>query len=94
VVYVRRGKVAAQLILRGVQIYIVYRAWVFPHTRPNSPVHTIEEGQPLGKDIGELGSHQDVEDTNIPNDNLNMLGTLMLDGVDGEIDGADVIVID
>jgi hypothetical protein len=52
-------------------------------------------GQPLGEDVSELGSRQDVEDSNISDGNalvdeveinLNMLGALMLDGVDGEVD--------
>jgi hypothetical protein len=47
-------------------------------------------GQPLGEDVCELGSRWDVEDTNVPDDNvlvdeveinLNMLGALVLDGV-------------
>jgi hypothetical protein len=44
-----------------------------------------------------------VEDTHISNGDaltdelevdLNMLGTLMLDGIDGEVDHTDVIVVD
>jgi hypothetical protein len=44
-----------------------------------------------------------VEDTNVPDDNVftdkvkinhNMLGVLVLNGVDGEVDGIDVIVVD
>jgi hypothetical protein len=44
-----------------------------------------------------------VEDTNITDDNvladkvkinLNMLGALVLNGVGGEVDGADVVVVD
>jgi hypothetical protein len=45
--------------------------------------------QSLAEDVDELGSHRDVEDTNISDGNaladeveinLNMLGALMLDG--------------
>jgi hypothetical protein len=44
-----------------------------------------------------------VEDTNIPDGNaltnkvkinLNMLGALVLNGFGGEVDGADVVVVD
>jgi hypothetical protein len=44
-----------------------------------------------------------VEDTNVPDGNaltnkveinLDMIGVLVLDGVDGEIDGADVVTVD
>jgi hypothetical protein len=44
-----------------------------------------------------------VEDTNVPDGNtladkakinLNMLGALMLNGVGGEVDGADVVAVD
>jgi hypothetical protein len=42
-----------------------------------------------------------VEDMNVPDDNadkvkinLNMLGPLVLNGVSGEVDGADVVVVD
>jgi hypothetical protein len=60
-------------------------------------------GQPLGEDVGELRSHQDVEDTNVPDGNmladkvkinLNMLSALVLNGVGGEVDGADVVEVD
>jgi hypothetical protein len=60
-------------------------------------------GQPLDEDVGELRSRRDVEDTNIPNGNafadkvkinLNMLGVLVLNGVGGEVDGADVVTVD
>jgi hypothetical protein len=60
-------------------------------------------GQPLGEDVGELRSRQDVEDTNVPdgnaltdkvNSNLNMLGALVLNGVGGEVDSADVVAVD
>jgi hypothetical protein len=44
-----------------------------------------------------------VEDTNISDDNVltdkveinfNMLGALVLDGIGGEVDGADVVTVD
>jgi hypothetical protein len=44
-----------------------------------------------------------VEDTNVPDGNaltnkveinLDMIGVLVLDGVDGEVDGADVVTVD
>jgi hypothetical protein len=61
------------------------------------------EGQPLGEDVGELRCRQNVEDTNVPDGNalvdkveinLNMLGALVLNGVGGEVDGAEVVVVD
>jgi hypothetical protein len=60
-------------------------------------------GQPLSEDVGELKSRQDVEDTNIPDDNtltdkvkinLNMLGALVLNEVGREVDGVDVVTVD
>jgi hypothetical protein len=60
-------------------------------------------GQPLSEDVGELRSRRGVEDTNIPDGNtlvdkvkinLNMLGALVLNGVDREVDSADVVTVD
>jgi hypothetical protein len=60
-------------------------------------------GQPLGENVGELRSRQDVEDTNVPKGNVsadkvkinpNMLGALVLNGVGGEVDNADVVAVD
>jgi hypothetical protein len=60
-------------------------------------------GQPLGEHVSELRSRRNVEDTNIPDSNvladkveinLNMLGALVLNGVSGEVDGADVVAVD
>jgi hypothetical protein len=59
--------------------------------------------QPLGEDVGELRSHWDVEDMDIPDGNmltdkvkinLNMLGALVLNGVGGEVDSAGVVTVD
>jgi hypothetical protein len=61
-----------------------------------------KEGSPL-VNVGELRSHQDMEDTNIIDGktltyeveiNLNMLGALMLDRVGGQVDGTDVVAGD
>jgi hypothetical protein len=50
-----------------------------------------------------LRTHQDVEDTNVPDGNaladeveinLNMLSVLVLNEVGGEVDGADVVTVD
>jgi hypothetical protein len=50
-----------------------------------------------------LGDHRDKQDPNIADGNvfpdevevdLDMLGALMLNGVDEEVDGGDVIVVD
>jgi hypothetical protein len=55
--------------------------------------------EPLGED----GGSQDSEDANISDDNaladeveinLNILGALMLDGVGGEVDRADIVTVD
>jgi hypothetical protein len=57
----------------------------------------------LGEDVDELRSHRDVEHTNVLNGNvladkvkinLNMIGALVLNGVGGEVDGADIILVD
>jgi hypothetical protein len=59
--------------------------------------------QLIGEDVDELRSHQNMEGTNVSDGNvladkvkinLNMFGALMLNGVDGEVDGADVITVD
>jgi hypothetical protein len=61
------------------------------------------ENTEIGSHVGELRSCRDVVDTSVPDDNaltdkvkinLNMLGTLVLNGVDGEVDGADVVAVD
>jgi hypothetical protein len=57
----------------------------------------LREGQPLGEDVSKLISRRGMEDTNVPDCkafadkvkiNLNMLGTLVLNRVDGGVDGA------
>jgi hypothetical protein len=54
----------------------------------------------LGEDVDELRSRQDVKDTNVPDGNtlvdkvkinLNILDALVLNGVDEEVDGVDVV---
>lgn len=59
-------------------------------------------GKTIGEDVGKLRARRDV-DPDIPDDNtvtddvevdLNVLGALMLDRVDIEVDGADVVVVD
>jgi hypothetical protein len=59
--------------------------------------------QPLGEDVDELRSHWDMEYTNVLDGNtlmnkvkinLNMLGVLILNGVGGEADGADVVTVE
>jgi hypothetical protein len=60
----------------------------------------IEEGIPFGEDVGELGGRQDMnisDGDTLANEveiNLNMLRALMLDGVGGEVDCADVVAVD
>jgi hypothetical protein len=60
----------------------------------------IAEGNPFYEDVDELGSHRDVEDTKISDNNtltdeveinFNMFGALILDRVGGELDGADAV---
>jgi hypothetical protein len=60
-------------------------------------------GKTLREDVHELGGHRDVQDTNItdcnafPNEveiNLDMLHTMVLNRVGGEVDDADVVVVD
>src|SRR6185312_3076729 len=60
-------------------------------------------GQPLGEDVSKLGGSRDMEYPNIADGdsvahevqvNLHMLRPLMLDGVGGEIHGADVVAVD
>ena len=59
--------------------------------------------KPFGEDVGELGGGRDVEDANISTGDplvdkvkidLDMLHALVLDGVGGEVDGADVVAED
>jgi hypothetical protein len=59
--------------------------------------------KPLGEDVDELRGGRNVKDTNISNGdvlanevevNLDMLRALMLDGVGGEVDDADVVAVD
>jgi hypothetical protein len=60
----------------------------------------IEEGIPFGEDVGELGGRRDMnisDGDTLANEveiNLNMLRALMLDGVGGEVDCADVVAVD
>ena len=58
--------------------------------------------QPLGEDVGVLCRRRDVHDTDITKSNtlphevkidLDVLGALMLDGVGGHVDSADIITI-
>ena len=60
-------------------------------------------GETLGEDVGKLGGGRDMEDSNIADGDpvahevqvdLHMLRPLMLNGVGGEIHGADVVVVD
>jgi hypothetical protein len=61
-------------------------------------------GQTLHEDVCELEGRQYVQDADIIDDNmfldelvkvdLNILCTLVLNGVGGEVDGADVIAVD
>jgi hypothetical protein len=60
----------------------------------------IEEGIPFGEDVSELGGRRDMnisDGDTLANEveiNLNMLRALMLDGVGGEVDCANVIAVD
>src|SRR6185503_5279001 len=60
-------------------------------------------GQSLGEDVSKLGGSRNMEYPNIADGdsvahevqvNLHMLRPLMLDGVGGEIHGADVVAVD
>jgi hypothetical protein len=60
-------------------------------------------GQTLREDVRELGGRRYVQDADIINGNafsdkmevdLDMLCTLVLNGVGGEVDGADIITVD
>jgi hypothetical protein len=68
-----------------------------------SKLREHQVGQPLDEDVGELRSRWDVEDIDVPDGNaladkvktnLNMLGALVLNGVGGDINDSDVVVID
>jgi hypothetical protein len=59
--------------------------------------------EPLGEDVGELGGGRDVKDANSSTGDpfadevkidLDMFRALVLDGVGGEVDGADVVAED
>jgi hypothetical protein len=59
--------------------------------------------QTLCEDVHELGCHRYVQDTNITDGHafphkvevdLDMLRALVLNGVGGEVDGADVVAVD
>ena len=60
-------------------------------------------GETLGEDVSKLGGGRDMEDPNIADSDpvaskvqvdLHMLRPLMLNGVGGEIHGADVVTVD
>jgi hypothetical protein len=70
-------------------------------TGPKFQKHWI--GQTLREDVCELGGHQYVQDAEITDGNsfldevevdLNMLCTLVLNEVSGEVDGADIVIVD
>jgi hypothetical protein len=70
-------------------------------TRPKIQKH--RSGKTLCEDVHELGGRRDVQDTDItdcnafPNEvevDLDMLHTLVLNRVGGEVDGADIVVVD
>jgi hypothetical protein len=59
--------------------------------------------EPLGKDVGELRSRQDMKHMNVPDGNaltekvkvnLNMLSALVLNGVGEKIDNTDIVAVD
>jgi hypothetical protein len=62
-----------------------------------------QSNQTLREDVRELGGHRHVQNADITDGNafpdevevnLDMLCTLMLNGVGGEVDGADVVAVD
>ena len=67
-------------------------------------LHEDRSWQPFGENVGELRRHRDVKDADsskghsFSNEvkiiNLNVLGTLMLNGVGRHVHGADVVTID
>jgi choline kinase len=72
--------------------------------RLNQNSKKTRSGQTLHEDVCELEGRQYVQDADIIDDNmfldelvkvdLNILCTLVLNGVGGEVDGADVIAVD
>jgi hypothetical protein len=68
-----------------------------------SKVQEHRGGQSLGEDVSELRSRQNMEDTNVPDDNtlenkveinLNMFVALVLNGVGGEVNSVDIATVD
>ena len=66
-------------------------------------LHESRGGKTLGEDVGKLGGGRDMENPNIADGDpvahevqvdLHMLRPLILDGVSGEIHGADVVAVD
>jgi len=66
-------------------------------------IHENKGREPLSEDIGELRRGGHMKNTNCTHGdsftdevkvNFHMLGALMLNGVGGEVDGADIVVVD
>jgi hypothetical protein len=68
-----------------------------------STIQEYRSGQTIREDVRELGGCRDVQDAGITNGNafpdevevdLNMLHMLVLDRVGGEVDSADIVIVD
>jgi hypothetical protein len=79
------------------------------HNSATADVETVSKlikyrgGETLREDVSKLRCRQDMEDTDLTDDNLlsdkmkinfQMLRALMLNGVSGEVHGADVVAVD
>ena len=79
------------------------RSVVSTNVQTGAKLHEDSRRESLGEDISELRRGGDVENTDSPNSdpfadevevNFHVLGALVLDGVGGEVDGADVVAVD
>jgi len=79
------------------------RSVVSTNVQTGAKLHEDSRRESLGEDISELRLGGDVENTDSPNSdpfadevevNFHVLGALVLDGVGGEVDGADVVAVD
>ena len=73
------------------------------NVQTGAKIHKNRRRKDLGEDIGELRRGGNMKHTDNPNGDpfpdevkvdFHVLGTLMLNGVGGEVDGADVVVVD
>jgi len=73
------------------------------NVQTGAKIHKDRRRKTLGEDIGELRRGGNVKYTDSPKSDpfpdevkvdFHVLGTLMLNGVGGEVDGADVVAVD